>query len=144
MRIRHFWLPGLALAMVACGGSDGGSGPTENGSGNGDIIVSNNSFTPGTLTALVGRTVTWAWNSGGTLHNVTFDDNVGNSNSQGSGTHTRTFSTAGTYPYHCTIHGSALAGVITVTASSSGGGDGGGGGGGGPYGGGTGYVHGAR
>jgi plastocyanin len=137
MRTRHFWLPTLALGILACGGSDG-SGPSDNGSGGGDVTVSNNSFTPSTLTVLVGRTVTWSWNSDGVLHNVTFDDGVGNSSSQGSGTHSRAFSAAGSFPYHCTIHGSAMAGVVTVTASSSGGSGGGGGGGG--DGGGTGYV----
>jgi plastocyanin len=78
--------------------------------------------------------VTWVWNSGGTVHNVTFDDGI-HSENLGSGTYPRTFSMAGTFPYHCTIHGSSMSGVVTV-GSGSGGGGGGAGGGGGGYGGG--------
>jgi plastocyanin len=136
MRNRHSWLLGLALGVLACGGGNGGTEPSEDGA-EGDVIVSNNSFTPSTLSVGVGATVTWGWNSAGTVHNVTFDDGVGNSNNQGSGTHTRTFAQAGSFPYHCTIHGPSMAGVVTVSPTPGGGsGDGGGGGGGGGYGGG--------
>ena len=49
--------------------------------------------------------------------------------SQGTGTFQRTFATAGSYPYLCTIHGQIMSGVVTVTAAAPapGGGDDGGG-----------------
>lgn len=132
MRIRHAWLLGLALGALACGGSYGGSGPSEGDQpGSGDVTVANNSFTPSTLNVTVGSTVTWVWNSGGVEHNVTFDDGE-NSATQGSGSYLRSFSQTGAYPYHCTIHGAAMSGVVNVgPTSGGGGGDGGGGGGGG-------------
>ena len=120
------------LAAAACSddNGDGGQAPTE-----GDIIVENNDFDPGNLTVAPGATVVWAWSSGGTTHNVTFDDGEESGN-QSSGTYERTFPAAGSFPYHCTLHGTATSGMrgsITVAASQSpgGGGDGGGGGGGG-------------
>ena len=122
-------LAGLAvLATLACGGGGSDSGlPT--GNGGGDITVGNNFFNPTSFSAAPNSTVTWTWNSGGTQHNVTFDDGQ-HSNTQGSGQYQRTFATAGSYPYHCTIHGVNMSGTITVAASGTQSGGGGGGGGG--------------
>ena len=88
-------------------------------------------------------TVVWAWSSGGVSHNVTFDDGEQSGN-RSSGTYQRTFADAGSFPYHCTIHGTATSGMrgsVTVTApaggedddGNTGGNDGGGGPGGSPY-----------
>ena len=64
----------------------------------------------------------WAWNSctgdaysGQTCvsHSVTFDDGV-TSPTQDQGTFSRIFNAAGTYNYHCSIHGAAMSGTITV------------------------------
>ena len=123
----------VALAVVglaACGGGGGGGGsqvtsppptgntpPPSNG-----ITVSNNSYSPGTKTISAGGSVQWAWNTctgdpyyGQTCvsHSVTFDDGV-SSPTQDQGTYTRTFAAAGTYTYHCAIHGTAMTGSITV------------------------------
>jgi plastocyanin len=125
------------VAAVGCGGDDnggdGGAGPEPEG----DIIVENNDFDPSSLEVAQGASVVWAWSSGGVTHNVTFDDGEQSGN-RASGTYTRTFAAAGTFPYHCTIHGSATSGMrgsVTVTAPA-GGGEGGGGNGGGGNGGG--------
>lgn len=127
----------VAVVALGCGGSSGtpaGPNPT------GDITVGNNFFNPSTFSVAAGTTVTWAWSSSGVQHNVTFDDGGPNSTTQGSGEFQRTFTIAGSYPYHCTIHGAAvMSGTITVTAAGTGTGTGGGGGGGtngGGYGGG--------
>jgi plastocyanin len=70
----------------------------------------------------VGTTITWAWNSctpdgynGQTCvaHNVVFDDGT-TSGLMDQGTYARTFSVAGTYPYHCAVHGAAMSGSVTV------------------------------
>jgi plastocyanin len=72
----------------------------------------------------VGTTVKWAWNSctsdpgygtGETCvsHSVTFDDGT-TSATQSQGTYERMFTAAGTYNYHCSIHGAAMTGSITV------------------------------
>lgn len=76
------------------------------------IMVGNNYFQPASATVTVGSTVTWTW-AGGVSHNVTFDDGVASA-TQASGTYVRKFSTAGTYRYHCTIHGTMMSGTIIV------------------------------
>ena len=124
------------VAAAACSddNGDGGPGPGPEG----DIIVENNDFDPSSLQVAPGASVVWAWSSGGTTHNVTFDDGEQSGN-KSDGTYERTFATAGSYPYHCTIHGSATSGMrgsVTVVAA---GGQGNGGGGNGGDGGGGGY-----
>jgi len=107
MRMGSWLLPAAALvAAGACGGSGGsyGSGPTNTGgSTSTQIAVKNNLFDPSSTTVPVGSTVTWTWAAGSVIHNVTFSDGP-KSADQSSGTYTRTFTTAGTYPYNCTIH----------------------------------------
>jgi plastocyanin len=118
----------LAVAsLYGCGGGGGGTtAPTNNGVNTpppaDGISVSNNMFTPGTKTIAVGAAVKWAWNSctgdsyNGqtcTSHSVTFDDGT-TSATQDQGTFVRTFNTAGTYNYHCSVHGIAMSGTITV------------------------------
>lgn len=121
----------VALAVVglaACGGGGGGGSvtsppptgntpPPSNG-----ISVTNNAYSPATKTVAVGTTIQWSWNtctgdvySGQTCssHSVTFDDGP-TSPTQDQGTYSRMFTAAGTYTYHCAIHGAAMAGTITV------------------------------
>jgi plastocyanin len=127
----------ITLTTVACGDN----GPTDNGgTPTGDIAVGNNFFNPASFEATAGDEVVWAWNDGAATHNVTFDAGPPNSGDKSSGTFARTFATPGTFPYHCTIHGVAMSGTVTVVAAGgSAGGTGGqggsGGGGGGGYGG---------
>ena len=122
---------GLVTLLSACGGgSDSPTGPM-NAGGN-TVTVGNNFFSPVNLSVAAGTTVTWNWAAGAAEHNVTFDDGE-HSATQSSGSYPRTFSAAGTYPYHCTIHGAAVMhGTVTV-GGSGGGGSGGGGSGGGGY-----------
>jgi plastocyanin len=126
-------LASLLAVAWGCGGNSGGSdtttGPPTTPPGPNTVTVGNNFFSPGSLAIATGATVTWQWAAGAATHNVTFDDNI-HSDDQSSGSFTRTFAAAGTFPYHCTIH--SMQGTVTVSASGgSGGGTGGGGGGGG-------------
>jgi plastocyanin len=125
----------LAVALttvVGCGGG-GGGGPTESnnkvpppppGTPN-SIVVRNNSFTPTDLAVARNAMVTWTWDSctGGdgygtgetcTAHDVVFDDAAPGSGALSSGQFSRTFDTAGTFPYHCSIHGVAMSGKVVV------------------------------
>ncbi|HEV7704692.1 MAG TPA: plastocyanin/azurin family copper-binding protein [Gemmatimonadaceae bacterium] len=123
----------VLAAAVACGGggsasSDGGvTGPVNNPPpANGSttaLTVTNNKFTPAHDSVAVGSTLTWTWNSctgdgyGGSMctsHSVQFDDAGGSSEIQDSGTFSRTFASAGTYTYHCAVHGAAMAGTVIV------------------------------
>ena len=83
-----------------------------------DVAVSGagTSFNPATVTIATGGSVTWSFTSGANSpHNVTFGTNsppgggIGNTNS-GSGS--RTFPNAGSYPYQCTQHGGMTGTVI--------------------------------
>jgi plastocyanin len=71
-------------------------------------------FSPPTVTIAPGGSVTWQIS--GATHNVTFDGaaptggNVGDT--QPGGSATRTFSTAGTYSYHCTRHNGMTGRVV--------------------------------
>jgi len=119
----------LAVAsLYGCGGGYGSTSPPSTPPvGNtpppaGGISVTNNMFTPATKTVAVGTTVQWAWNSctgdgynGQTCvaHSVAFDDGT-MSPTQDQGTYSRNFAVAGTYNYHCTQHGTAMSGTITV------------------------------
>lgn len=124
------------IALLGCG-SDSPTG-TDDPPDDNTVLVRNNQFSPTPLSVAVNETVTFQWNSGGTLHNVTFQDGPA-SPSQGAGTFPRAFQTAGSYPYVCTIHvAEGMTGVVTVTgatggAGGGGAGDGDGGGGSGGY-----------
>ncbi len=117
----------LIVALAACGGSTGTYGSSGNGGiggnggygGNGDGGNQNPppantinatpslAFSPGTITINAGDVVTFAF--GSVAHNVGFDNpnaatptDIGGFNTNTSVQ--RTFSTAGTYRYHCNIH----------------------------------------
>jgi plastocyanin len=133
------------VALVGCGGGGSGSttGPTTGGTTGGTtgaVTVGNNFFSPANISVAAGATVTWTWAMGDVEHTVTFTDGAPGSNRQSSGTFQRTFSTAGTYSYFCSVHGASLmSGTVTVGSGGSTGGTGGTGGmgGGGGYGGGA-------
>lgn len=114
--------PLSAVAMIvvlgACGDDapqqptgPGTSGPTATTS----ISIIDNGFSPSSNSVTVSQPVTWTWN-GGNPHNVTFDDaSVGNSSTKTSGGFTRTFDTAGSFTYFCTVHGrSIMSGTVVV------------------------------
>ncbi|HSS43739.1 MAG TPA: hypothetical protein VLO07_00235 [Thermoanaerobaculia bacterium] len=70
-----------------------------------------------TTTIRAGQTVQWVW-VGGT-HSTTSGtcctgDGKWDSGVQGSGMFTRMFPSAGTFPYFCIVHGSAMTGTIVV------------------------------
>jgi plastocyanin len=125
----------LLAAAVGCGGSstapanNGGNTtvgntppPSDPGSTTSDLTVNNNFFDPSSTTVHVNSTVTWTWNACGgdgyggqvcTSHGIVFDDGKA-SGAQTQGTWSRTFTTAGTYKYHCSTHGAAMSGTIVV------------------------------
>ena len=71
------------------------------------VAVKNNSFSPGSVSIKKGGKVTWKWTEGGVGHNVTPARGTGSATSSKKGfTFTKTFSKAGTFKYHCTIHAS--------------------------------------
>lgn len=124
----------LIVAAAGCGGSStspttGGTKTTGNNpppegppSTSSSILVGNNFFDPTATTVPVSTKVTWTWDACGsdgyggqscTSHGIVFDDGT-SSGTQAQGTWSRTFAAAGTYKYHCTVHGAAMSGSIIV------------------------------
>jgi plastocyanin len=93
-----------------------------------EVTGSSLSFSPSTITIDAGQAVCWTWNAS-MPHNVRANDgSFGSGQPAGQGSFQRTFAEAGTYGYHCQVHGSATAGMRgTVVVRGN---DGGGGGGG--------------
>ena len=118
-------LAGLALLLaLGCGGGDSNGPSSPSPGASNTVTVGNNFFSPATLSVPVGTVVTWSWAQGAVQHNVTFDDGPA-SDTQSSGQYQRTFTSAGTFPYHCTIHGAAvMSGTVTVTSAAGTGGTG--------------------
>lgn len=144
LRIRSIVPALCALTIAACGGGGGSysTGPTggnnnppnnnpPNNPPNNNPVATNavtlttGSFSPGAISIAKGTTVTWTWDScsgdpdpygyGGqcVAHNILFDDGM-SSGSQSQGTFTRQFDAAGTFKYHCSIHGPSMSGEVVV------------------------------
>jgi plastocyanin len=109
-----------ALTLAACGGSSSGSSgnsgcnPT-GGSGSGatatqtiKIVPDPNTvgkFDPSTINVKTGDTVEWDFQDSSSQHSVTADDSSFDSCLQSSGAKFAvTFSKAGDFKYHCSIH----------------------------------------
>ena len=102
----------MMMFLFACSKNNSSNTTTPAGSSN-KVNISNFAFSSATLTVVAGTTVTWT-NNDGTAHTVTADDNSYTSSSLAKGaTYSHTYSTAGTYTYHCQFH-TMMMGTITV------------------------------
>jgi plastocyanin len=127
----------LLVALTSCGGdstSPGGGGGGGGGVGNcaaatfcmgsSTFVSATGSAASPTVTVATNTAVSWNNNSGGITHDVTFDAPaaalaVGNGSAgdipqHSSGINQRQFATAGSYPFHCTIHGAGMKGTVIV------------------------------
>ncbi len=109
----------LCVLLAACASP----APTSSAKGTPGIPVTGNevkvsisgfAFNPATVTIKVGQTVTWT-NQDTVAHNVVADDNSWSSPSISQGaTYSHTFTSAGTFAYHCSIHPFMKATVIVT------------------------------
>ena len=114
------WLPPAILlaAAVVAGCSSDSSNSSAGLSTNQVTAEASLAFSPQSISIKTGDSVSWIFQSVG--HNVTFDAvsgapaSIGGANS--NVTINRTFPTAGTFTYHCTIHPS-MTGSVTVGTS---------------------------
>lgn len=96
----------------------GGNGP-KGGPGTNEVRIQGMAFDPATITVNAGTTIIWT-NKDAIAHTVTSDTDLFNSGNIGSnGTYSYTFSTAGSYPYHCSIHTSMTATVVVKAVVST-------------------------
>ena len=133
-----------AVLLVACGGTTPTAGPTsgpvattpvatapaatdalvatqqaqacEPSTAATDVEASVGGFAWGSVTAKVGDVVTWT-NGDSAPHKLAFDDGTCTMPANidgGGGTQSLTFSKAGTFAFHCTLHGQ-MPGSITIT-----------------------------
>ncbi len=122
------WIPFLLmlaviLVVVAAGCTSPSAQPAPGitsspaAGGGQTVMIQNFAFSPATLTVKAGTTVTWT-NNDGTQHTVTPD--AGAPAGFGSGglspgtSYSFTFTSPGTYPYHCSIH-TSMKGTVIVT-----------------------------
>jgi plastocyanin len=79
-----------------------------------DVAITGFSYAPREVTVSVGDTVTWT-NSDAQAHTASSDSGAFETNAIGNGASASvTFSTAGTFPYHCEFHPD-MTGSVTVT-----------------------------
>jgi plastocyanin len=120
MRIRFLLAVSLLALSAACSNSPSMPTPTTPpGSGTAVSIVSGaatlttTAYTPNPITVAVGGTVTWM-NNDSIAHTSTANGGTWNSGTMAPGaSFSTTFSSAGTFQYHCTIH-PGMVGTVTV------------------------------
>ena len=107
------------LSVTNQTGSGGNTGPTAS------VTIHDNMYAPSTINVQVGTKVTWT-NNGPSSHSVTSDSTGFDSGAldaptgNGYGGMTSggffqvTFTTQGTYKYHCMFHPTTMQGTITV------------------------------
>lgn len=120
MSLRLIPIAVLLAASIACGGSSPTS-PSNNPSQSGTPVsivagastLTTTAFSPNPITVSVGGTVTWI-NNDAVAHDSTGDGGQWNSGTiPAGGRFSHTFTSAGTFPYHCAIHPN-MVGSVTV------------------------------
>jgi plastocyanin len=148
MRIvqRLLVVAGLLVGVVGCNGEDNLAvlPPTPGPSNVATVTVGPNgtvAFSPQQVAIAVGGTVTWIWQAGSLLHTVTSGVpgapnglfcNIPPSQTpsvqtcsgsayavMGPTTFSHTFTTVGTFPYFCQVHGPAETGSVVVVAAAA-------------------------
>jgi len=78
-----------------------------------EVFIQGSAFSPGTITVTANTTVTWT-NKDGVAHTVTSNTGIFDSGTiNANGTYSHLFSTAGSYPYFCSVHPS-MKGTVVV------------------------------
>jgi plastocyanin len=102
-----------AAPQASSGASPAASGPAPNCANPCNIVILNSAFGSGqTVVVKAGTTVTWV-NKDNTQHTSTSDSGLWDSGILQTGqSFSHTFTSPGTYPYHCNVH--PMVGTIVV------------------------------
>ncbi len=104
----------LGTLVLGCSSSSKKNNNTSSSASAEVSALDTRQFSPGTVTVSVGGTVKWS-NNGQLPHTVTFDNGPAFSQDLSSGnTVSRTFTSAGSFNYHCSIHGPSMHGTVIV------------------------------
>ena len=109
----------IATGLAVIGGAMMMAAPSFAADATVDLTAAN-TFTPAAVTISTGEKVTFKWVGG--FHDVTFADGVSSGAPGGVAgtTYSRTFTTAGTFSYVCTVHESTgMKGTVTVQAGAA-------------------------
>jgi plastocyanin len=103
----------LVLGMTGACKKETKNNTTSGSPGTNEVWMQNTAFTPSSITVTVNTTLTWT-NKDGMAHTVTSTTGLFDSgNINAGGTYSHQFTTAGTFPYRCTIH-SGMTGTVIV------------------------------
>lgn len=111
----------LALALVGCSGAGSSQTPIQSPSSTASstvvgssstVTIANFQFTPTPVEVSVGGTVTWT-NEDSATHQLLGDAGIKSGPLGQGATYSQTFTKAGTYSYHCTIH-PKMQGLVVV------------------------------
>lgn len=102
-------------ATTTAGGATttaGGATTTAGGTGGAQVTIKDFAFSPTSVTVKVGDTVTWT-NQDSAIHTVAADNGEFSSDNLAKGAaFSFTFTKAGSYPYHCSVHPTMKATVV--------------------------------
>lgn len=109
---------GSAMAAIALVAGVAANRPAT--AANASISIADFAFSPASVTVSVGDTVTWTNNDAGIPHTVSSDSGSELASGQlaGGASYQKTFTSAGSYAYHCDIHPS-MTGLVIVTAAQA-------------------------
>ena len=108
-------ITGLITFSCSKGSSYNASTPPSGGNSPVKITMSNMAFSPATVTVTKGTVIKWQ-NDDAYAHTVNSNDGTTFSSGtiDGGGTFNYTTTTAGTFNYHCLIHGLPMSGILIV------------------------------
>ena len=114
MRSLNFLALAGLITIAACG-SDSTTAPSAPSTPvlSNAVSISDDRFTSPNIQVSAATTVTWTWASNASQHSVSFADGTTSGNRGANATFTRTFPSAGTFSYNCTLH-SGMNGTVTV------------------------------